>query len=284
MGERSDDGPDRRREYPEAVGEEDRAGDDPGVVAERREAVEEEAAVGDEDLAEDDRRREYHRRQAHDPEEGHVQVALVTAEAGCDEIGRLGSEEEEHTCGHRHREDREGEDGPAELVRRVVLGALVPFYRHLFSGAGGRPIHAEAAEDRHEGGDESAGDEDVEKELGQDEGRVVSVELDPGAERPGEDPIADEAHQVAAEGQRREHDRAARHDRLDGPPGPGPGRPARSGARRYRGRHRRSAGSRHRPSSPVTDRSSPDTATRASRRRPAHPVGDALDGPPGVVL
>ena len=136
MGERADDGPDRRREDPEAVGEEDRARDDPGVVAERREAVEEEAAVGDEDLAEDDRRREDHRRQAHDPEEGHVQVALVAAEAGRDEVGRLGSEDEEDRRGHRHREDREGEDGSAELVRRVALGPLISLDLHPFSRAG----------------------------------------------------------------------------------------------------------------------------------------------------
>ena len=71
---------------------------------------------------------------------------------------------------------------------------------------------AEAHEDRDEGRRETGRDEDVEGDLGDPEGRVVGVELRPGPEGVGEEPVANEAHAEVAERQEGEGDRAARED------------------------------------------------------------------------
>ncbi len=198
----TDHGPDRRPEDAHAGPEQHRSGDDAPVVHERCQPIGDEAALGDQDLAQDERGREDHRGDAHDPEQLDVQVALVALEAGCDQVDRLRGEDEQECRGDRHDRDRHRQDGPTK-------------------GAGRLPgFGPQADEDRHEGRHQTTRDEDVQGQLGQDERGVVGVERGSGAERVGEHPVADEAHQVAGEGQDREDQGAPWQGSRQHGPGP----------------------------------------------------------------
>ena len=198
-----EDRPDRGCVDPDLAGEQDGSDDDPAVVEQGSQPVGEEAAFGDEDLAEHERRREDERGEAHHPEQPDVERLLLRVEAGCDHGQRLRGEDEQDPRHDPHHDDCEGQDRGAEATRR--LGGLA----------------TQRDEDRHERGDEAAGDDHVEGELGQDERGVVGIELGSGAERAREDPIAHEPHQVPTEGEHGQHDRPARQRREEerrGPP------------------------------------------------------------------
>ena len=96
---------------------------------------------------------------------------------------------------------------PSAIVRIV--------WPKRYAGLG--PVVAlEVGEDRDERCRQAAGDDDREQQLGDLERGVERVELAVlEAIRLGQDAVADEPHDVAAEGQDRQHDRAARHETLE---------------------------------------------------------------------
>jgi hypothetical protein len=199
-----EDGTDGRPEDAEAATQGDGADDDAGVVEQRRHAVPEEALLGEEDLAEGQRCGKEHLGDEHDAEERDIQVALLPREARGDPTGEGIGEDEQHDRPDAHDCDSEGQDRAAESIGDLRIGV------------GRSKIH----EDRDEGSREAGLDEDVEQELGQDEGGVVGVELGAGSERLRKDPVAHEPHQVAAEDQGGEERRPRRHEASDARPGP----------------------------------------------------------------
>ena len=87
-----------------------------------------------------------------------------------------------------------------------------------FASSGWAPT--EAHEDRDERRRQAGLHEDVEQQLGQDEGRVVGVQLGAGPERPREDAIAHEPHHVAGEDEDGEDRRSPGEETSDQPPEP----------------------------------------------------------------
>jgi hypothetical protein len=200
MQQRADHGADRRPEDPEAVAQRERAHDKAHVVEQRREAIEEEPALCDQDLAERDRGRKDDRRDEHDPEQVGVEVPLVRPEAGRDDRCRLAGKDEEDRRRDAHDEHGQRQDRLAERL------------------GGARGLVLEAQVDRHERRREPASDQHVERELRQDEGRVVRVELSRQSERPREQPISEQADAIGRERERGEQQRPARQVAVDQAP------------------------------------------------------------------
>ena len=163
MSHRAADGSEGRRVDAVPVAEQDGSDHDPAGVQDRCEGIEQEPLVGDEHLADRDRGGEQDGRHAHQPEEIDVQGTGRRVEPLCHELHRRGRHEEQSEDDHRHHQDSDGQHGPGEIVG-LGLVAL-----------------AEPVEDRHERRGQRPGDEDVERDLGDLEGRVVGVELGPGA-------------------------------------------------------------------------------------------------------
>ena len=191
----ADDGAERGGHDPEALVEQDGAGDDADVVEDRREGVVDEVPLRDQHLAEGDRRREQDRRQQHQPEQVEVAGLVLGIEARGDDPDRLGGDGQHQQAQGGHDPDRQREHRLRELRRRVrIVGA------------------SEGREHRHERRGQAAGHEHVERELGQDEGRVVGVELGAGAVGAREDAVAEQAGEVARERQDREQHGAGGHE------------------------------------------------------------------------
>ena len=194
MEQRADDGPDGRPIDTDDRTQNDRPEDDAQVVEDRCQAVAQEALPGDEHLAEGERGGEDECCHEHDPEELDVELALGGVEAGHDPGGRQRGDDEEDHVGHGHQQDGHRQDGAAELGRATGV------------------VLARPAEDGHEGGREAGDDEHVQDQLGDDERRVVGVQLDASAERPCERSVAQEAHGIGGEGQGGEQDGAPRQE------------------------------------------------------------------------
>ena len=97
-----------------------------------------------------------------------------------------GAIDEEHHVGDAHQQHRRGQHGAAELVPHRV--SLPPGAR----------------EHGHEGSRQTGVDEHVEGQLGDDQRGVVDIQLAAGTEGPGQHPVAQQTHQVAAHGEHRE--------------------------------------------------------------------------------
>ena len=197
MEQRAQDGADRRPEDPELRAQHERTEGEPGVVQNRGQAVEQEPAAGDEHLAEDHRRGKDDRRQGHDPEQVNIELLLFGPEAAGNDWNRQRREHEQQRGDHAHREDRQGQD---RLTEGLCFGLV---------------FAAKPREDRHERCRDAAGDDDAERQLGDDERGVERVELLPGAKGARQDPVADQAHEVRAEGQDRQEDGATRHETVE---------------------------------------------------------------------
>ena len=129
----------------------------------------------------------------HQPEQVEVQRLARRVEPGRDQLdGPWG--------GDQHQQAHRGRDADGEREHRLRE-----------PGRRRRILAAEGREHGHERRREAAGDEHVERQLGQDERGVVGVELGARAVRPREDAVADEAGRVGREREHPEQDRAGRH-------------------------------------------------------------------------
>src|SRR5260221_584045 len=98
--------PPRRSTDAQPARQEDRPGDDPAGVQDRRERVEKEPAVGDEDLAEDERRREEQLGEARQPEEPDVLASGRRIEVRRDDLDGQGGQHDEDQGQRPHDEGR----------------------------------------------------------------------------------------------------------------------------------------------------------------------------------
>ena len=111
---------------------------------------------------------------------------------------------------------REPSDGPVgRLIREMLTGGHAIPGQTLAQSTFGLLFAAQPGEDRHERCRHAAGDDDAERQLGDDERGVECVQLLAGAEGARQDPVADQAHEIGAEGQDRQEDGPARHEAIE---------------------------------------------------------------------